>query len=526
MSAYSWIRKLFPQHRTHARSGRASRQLKRTWSARKLTAEVLEDRCVPSVTVTPATGGTGISADNVASNTYTALGTITIAAGATGDFHQTPGTTVYLDAPGGWNFATSPAVTLSAQGNFTEAVITSQTASAIGIFLKVPASSSSTDVLAISGIQVIAQNGNTGASGPGDIYMGLGSYSINGITGGAAGTDFGDLSLVAGAPTQLSYISEPVTTTYGQAIPEVDVAVEDQFGNQCLADSTTQVSLAITPGTGTPGAVLNGGAAIPVQDGLAAYTDLTINIVGTGFTLDAAASGFSTATNPDPFAITPAPLTIYATSDGKVYDGTTASAKTPTTSTLYFGDTVTASQAFTSKNVLGTGASTLAVTNYTVNDGNGGADYTVTTATATGTITPAALTISATTDSKIYDGTTTSAKTPTTSTLYDGDTVTASQAFSSKNALGTGGSALVVTGYTVNDGDGGKDYTVTTATATGTITPAALTISATTDTKVYDGTVASSKAPTTSTLYDGDTVTASQAFSSKNVRARATARWW
>ncbi len=224
--------------------------------------------------------------------------------------------------------------------------------------------------------------------------------------------------------------------------------------------------------------------------------------------------------------ITPAALTIFATTDSKVYDGTTASSKTPTTSTLYDGDTVTASQAFASKNVLGSGGSTLVVTGYTVNDGDGGADYTVTTVTAAGTITPAALTISATTDTKVYDGTTTSAKTPTTSTLYDGDTVTASQAFASKNVLGAGGSTLVVTGYTVNDGDNGADYTVTTATATGTITPAALTISATTDSKVYDGTIASSKTPTTSTLYDGDTVTASQAFASKNVLVPAAARWW
>ncbi len=104
--------------------------------------------------------------------------------------------------------------------------------------------------------------------------------------------------------------------------------------------------------------------------------------------------------------------------------------------------------------------------------------------------------------------------------------MTASQAFTSKNVLGTGNSTLVVTGYTVNDGNGGTDYTVTTVTATGTITPAALTISATTDSKVYDGTIASSKTPTTSTLYDGDTVTATQAFTSKNVLGTGKARWW
>ena len=54
--------------------------------------------------------------------------------------------------------------------------------------------------------------------------------------------------------------------------------------------------------------------------------------------------------------------------------------------------------------------------------------------------------------------------------------------------LGTDGSTLTVTGYTVNDGNGGNDYTVTLQSAAGTITPAALTITATSDTKVYDGT--------------------------------------
>src|SRR5208282_2092482 len=101
----------------------------------------------------------------------------------------------------------------------------------------------------------------------------------------------------------------------------------------------------------------------------------------------------------------------------------------------------------------------------------------------------------------------------------DGDTVTGlTQAFTSKNVLGANGSTLTVTGYTVNDGHGGNDYTVTTQEASGTITPAALSITATSDTKVYDGTTSSSQTPTYGTLYDGDTVTGlTQAFTSKNV---------
>jgi mucin-19 len=188
--------------------------------------------------------------------------------------------------------------------------------------------------------------------------------------------------------------------------------------------------------------------------------------------------------------ITPAPLTISATTDSKTYDGTTGSTKLPTTSALFGTNTVTGlSQSFTSKNVLGLNPSTLAVnTVYSVNDGNSGKDYTVTLHTAAGTITPAPLSIIATSDSKTYDGTIGSAKTPTASGLFGSDTVSAlSQAFASKNVEGAGLSKLAVnTGYSVNDGDGGKNYTVTLQSAAGTITPATLTVTASNLSRIFD----------------------------------------
>jgi len=84
--------------------------------------------------------------------------------------------------------------------------------------------------------------------------------------------------------------------------------------------------------------------------------------------------------------------------------------------------------------------------------------------------------------------------------------------------LGANGSTLEVTGYTVNDGNAGNNYSVTLHTATGTITAVSLNIYATTDSKSYDGTTSSSATPTTSGLQTGDTVTGlTQAFQSKNV---------
>ena len=139
--------------------------------------------------------------------------------------------------------------------------------------------------------------------------------------------------------------------------------------------------------------------------------------------------------------------------------------------------------------------------------------------TAIGTITPADLDITAVPDSKTYDGTTSSDETPSVTGLKPGDDVTGkAQAFQSKNVMGVGGSNLVVTDYTVVDGNGGDNYTVALHTATGTISTADLDINAVTDTKVYDGTTSSAGIPTVSGLQGTDTVTdKAQAFQSKNV---------
>jgi ribulose-5-phosphate 4-epimerase/fuculose-1-phosphate aldolase len=220
--------------------------------------------------------------------------------------------------------------------------------------------------------------------------------------------------------------------------------------------------------------------------------------------------------------ITKANLTIAAVTDTKVYDGTTTSTATPTLTGLKLGDTVSPlTQAFQSKNVLGTNGSTLQVATFTVNDNNGGNNYNVNSSgTAKGTITKASLTIAAVTDIKVYDGTTTSTATPSVTGLKDGDTVTSrAQAFQSKNVLGTGGSTLQVTTFTVNDTNGGNNYSINSSgTATGTITPATLTICPVTDTKLYDGTTTSSGTPKVQGLKTSDTVTGlSQTFASKNV---------
>src|SRR5262249_37413411 len=87
-----------------------------------------------------------------------------------------------------------------------------------------------------------------------------------------------------------------------------------------------------------------------------------------------------------PGTINPAPLTITAVTNTKVYDGNTSAPVVPTVSGLIATDTVTGlAETYDNANV-GSGK-TLPVSTYTVNDGNNGGNYTVTTvANTTGAI--------------------------------------------------------------------------------------------------------------------------------------------
>ena len=189
-------------------------------------------------------------------------------------------------------------------------------------------------------------------------------------------------------------------------------------------------------------------------------------------------------------------LTIDANYSGKIYDSTATvtDGTTPSVIGLYGHDTVTGlTESFQSQNVMGTNGSTIVVNSgFTINDGNNGNNYYNPTVVSTdGTITPTALIISANYDSKTYDGTTTvlDGTTPTVSGLQGSDTVTGlSESYTSPNVSVNGDTSyLVVSGYTVNDGNNGNNYVVYPITAFGAITPADAAPVVTGYTVTYDG---------------------------------------
>ena len=101
--------------------------------------------------------------------------------------------------------------------------------------------------------------------------------------------------------TRLVFVVQPgVSYAAGQAISGVQVAIQDANGN-VVTTSNAVVALALTNANG---ATLNGTLSQPASSGVATFTGLSVNKVGTGYGLQATSSGLTAAAS-NSFAITP-----------------------------------------------------------------------------------------------------------------------------------------------------------------------------------------------------------------------------
>ncbi len=104
--------------------------------------------------------------------------------------------------------------------------------------------------------------------------------------------------------TQLAFTVEPTTTTVASSImPAVQVAIQGALGN-LVAGATDAVTVAI--GTNPGGGTLSGTTTVNAVAGVASFTDLTIDQMGTGYTLVATSGSLSSATSAT-FGIFPPP---------------------------------------------------------------------------------------------------------------------------------------------------------------------------------------------------------------------------
>lgn len=96
-------------------------------------------------------------------------------------------------------------------------------------------------------------------------------------------------------PTQLAFTVQPSAVQALNAIsPPVQVQIRNA-ANQVVASSSAPVTITITPGTGTAGAVLSGQVIVDAVNGVATFNNLRINQPGANYTLTATASGLTSA---------------------------------------------------------------------------------------------------------------------------------------------------------------------------------------------------------------------------------------
>ncbi len=126
-------------------------------------------------------------------------------------------------------------------------------------------------------------------------------YTLSASSAGVSGATSTAFSVTAGTASQLAFTAQPATIIRGMEIPAVAVAVQDALGNTV---TTSTPSVALTIVTNPVGGTLLGTATVAAIGGVATFSNLSVNNLGTGFTLSATATSLTGAMS-TPFSIVP-----------------------------------------------------------------------------------------------------------------------------------------------------------------------------------------------------------------------------
>ncbi|MBE7454169.1 MAG: hemagglutinin [Kofleriaceae bacterium] len=128
-------------------------------------------------------------------------------------------------------------------------------------------------------------------------------YTLVAATPGLSSATSQGFAVTPAAATRLVFLAQPVSSAAGSPLsPAVRLEALDPFGNRDTA-FTGAVALAIADNPGA--STLGGATSVAATAGVASFTDLTLDRVGTGYTLAATAGGLTGVTSA-PFDISPA----------------------------------------------------------------------------------------------------------------------------------------------------------------------------------------------------------------------------
>jgi hypothetical protein len=127
-------------------------------------------------------------------------------------------------------------------------------------------------------------------------------YTLTASSSGLIGSTSNGFAITPAAADHLVFLQQPTNTAAGATItPALTVAVVDQFGNVVTGDNTDTVTISI--GSNPTGGTLSGTFTVTVVNGIATFSDLSIDLAGDGYTLHAT-FGSLTAADSGTFSIT------------------------------------------------------------------------------------------------------------------------------------------------------------------------------------------------------------------------------
>src|SRR5437016_227108 len=188
--------------------------------------------------------------------------------------------------------ADGAAITPAVQGGMRDAqgntVTTATTSITVAIGTN-PASGTLAGTPTVAAVNGVATFANLSINNPGTGYT-L-AASATGLTGATSSA----FNISVGAAAKLAFTVQPSNAAAGAAItPAVQVAVQDAQGNT-VTTATTSITLAI--GTNPASGTLAGTTTVAAVNGVATFSNLSIDKAGTGYTLTASATGLTGATS-------------------------------------------------------------------------------------------------------------------------------------------------------------------------------------------------------------------------------------
>jgi hypothetical protein len=132
------------------------------------------------------------------------------------------------------------------------------------------------------------------------------AYTLTAVSDSLASAVSSYLTINPSDPVKLEFTIQPSYCAAGLPFEiQPKVAYIDKYENVVITTSAP-ITVSLTPGTGTPGAVLSGTSILPAEDasgGLSAFRDLSIDKAGTGYVLTAT-SGSLPPVKSEPFDVT------------------------------------------------------------------------------------------------------------------------------------------------------------------------------------------------------------------------------